>query len=301
MTGAVTATITIVPPGSVQAFNGNASIPDGSEIYEIPGEAASGSAAGVETAAAPGAYRLWSSHDEILYALRSTDQGLLAASGNHGRLYQIAEDGSATDLAHLEASQITGLPMAQPAFTRRRRIPASSTCSAIPWRRTAALKARSLMRGVRSLWGRVEALGTGDYQLYARVGNVESPLRGWTDWRRVDTAQSPGAAQADAGGRLLFPSARYAQWKAILSPGATISTVGINYLPINMPPVIDDILVVPGARANAQPAQAQGPQQVFLSFPGQASNSGFDSSSPASPLAAFRDKGAVTARWAAPR
>ena len=299
VTGAVTATITIVPPGSVQAFNGNASIPDGSEIYEIPGEAASGSTAGVETAAAPGAYRLWSSHDEILYALRSTDQGLLAASGNHGRLYQIAEDGSATDLAHLEASQITGLAdgaaglYASTANTGKLYLLSHTVAP------RGSFESEVFDARVRSLWGRVEALGTGDYQLYARVGNVESPLRGWTNWRRVDTAQSPGAAQADAGGHLLFPSARYAQWKAILSPGATISTVGINYLPINIPPVIDDILVVPGARANAQPAQPQGPQQVFLSFPGQASNSGFDSNSPASPLAAFRDKGAVTARWAA--
>ena len=34
--GQVTATITIVAPGSVQAFNGNTLIPDGSELYEIP-------------------------------------------------------------------------------------------------------------------------------------------------------------------------------------------------------------------------------------------------------------------------
>ena len=299
VTGAVTATITIVPPGSVQAFNGNASIPDGSEIYEIAGAAVSGPSTGADTALTPGAYRLWSSHDEILYALRSTDEGLLAASGNHGRLYRIAEDGSAADLAHLEASQITGLadgPSGLYAST-------ANTGKLYLFSHTVAphgsFESEVFDARVRSLWGRVEALGMGSYELYARVGNVESPLRGWTDWRRVDAAQGLGASELGAGSSLLFPSARYAQWKAILSPGATLSTVGLNYLPMNLPPVVDDMLVVPGARANAQPAPSQGPQQIFLSFPGQASNNGFESNNPASPLPAVRDKGAVTARWAA--
>ncbi|MGC2605578.1 MAG: hypothetical protein WA419_08480, partial [Silvibacterium sp.] len=94
VTGNATVTIKIVQPGSVGAFSANTLIPDGSEIDEI---------------APNGAPRkLWAGRDDIVYALRWTKNGLLAATGNRGRIYRIAEDGSYADVAHLESSQATG-------------------------------------------------------------------------------------------------------------------------------------------------------------------------------------------------
>ena len=95
VTGQVTATITIITPGSVQAFNGNTLIPEGSELYEIPhGDGPP--------------RKIWSGHDDILYSLAWTPDGVLAATGNRGRIYRIHDDGTWADVAHLEASQVTG-------------------------------------------------------------------------------------------------------------------------------------------------------------------------------------------------
>ena len=90
----VSATISLVQPGSVQAFNGNTVIPDGSEIYQIPPQGAP--------------HKIWSGHDDIVYALHWTPQGLLAATGNRGRIYRIGDNGQYADIAHLEAAQAVG-------------------------------------------------------------------------------------------------------------------------------------------------------------------------------------------------
>lgn len=293
VTGAqsVTTTITFVQPGSVQAFNGNTVIPDGSEIYEIPsqpggaegpGPSGPGGAGG---ASRVGPFRLWASHDDIVYALRWTDQGLLAATGNRGHIYRIAEDGSHADIAHLLASQVTGFaqgPTGLYAATANTGKLYQLSDKATP----GSYESDVFDAQVRADWGRAEVLGTGSYQLYARTGNVENPLRGWTDWQPLQ------------GGRAALTPARYLQWRGVLAPGAAITSVGFNYLPTNVAPVLDDIVVVPGTRANAQGGMPAAPQQVSISFGSQQSNAGFEQAGSA-PLPATRDKSSVTARWAA--
>jgi hypothetical protein len=88
-----TATITIVTPGSVQASSSNGLIPDGSEVDELSPQGAP--------------RKLWATRDDVVYALRATPQGLLAATGNRGRIYRIHEDGSYVDLAHAATGQAT--------------------------------------------------------------------------------------------------------------------------------------------------------------------------------------------------
>ena len=88
-----TATITIVTPGSVQASSSNGLIPDGSEVDELSPQGAP--------------RKLWASRDDVVYALRSTAQGLMAATGNRGRIYRIHEDGSYVDLGRATAGQVT--------------------------------------------------------------------------------------------------------------------------------------------------------------------------------------------------
>jgi sugar lactone lactonase YvrE len=275
----VTTTITIVAPGSVQAFNGNTVIPEGSDVYVIPAAASAG---------AP--HRIWSSHDDILYALDATPDGLLAASGNRGHIYRIEDDGSSSDIGHLLASQVTGF-----AATGAGLYAATANSgklyllSAQAAGEQASYESDIFDAQVTAQWGRAEVLARGSYQLYARTGNVENPLRGWTDWKLI------GPETAEPG---LTP-ARYLQWKAVLSPGATISSVGINYLPANVAPVVDEIVVVPGTRVNSQGSQPQFPQQTSISFASQGGSQNFEPSASNGPLAAVRDKSAVTARWAA--
>ncbi len=92
-------TITIVQPESLQAANTSASVPEGTDIYALTeGQAPR---------------KLWSGKDEIVYALAARADGLLALSGNRGRVFRIRDDGSYADVAHLQAQQGLSLAIAQ--------------------------------------------------------------------------------------------------------------------------------------------------------------------------------------------
>ena len=273
----VTATITLVQPGSVQAFNGNTVIPDGSEIYEIAPQSAP--------------RKLWSEHDDIVYALKWTPQGLLAASGNRGRIYRINENGDYADIAHLEASQATGFADSPQGLY----ISTANTGKVYLLSHAAAAESSYQSQvfdaGVFSQWGRAEVdSNSANYELFARTGNIESPERGWSDWKKITPNNGP----------LGLNKARFVQWKVVLHPGANVGMVGINYLPVNIPPVIDDIVVVPGARVNAPPQETHQQQSVSINF-NAPPNPGIqlNSEQAREPLSGVRDKSAVTARWAA--
>jgi hypothetical protein len=277
----VTATITIVQPGSVQAFNGNTLIPDGSEIYEI---AANG---------AP--RRLWSGHDDIVYALRWTPDGLLAATGNRGRVYRIQESGEYADVAHLEASQATGF-----ADSARGTYVSTANTGKVYLMSHGDAAAGTYVSdvfdaGVFSQWGRAEIdTGAGSnarsFDFFARAGNVDNPQRAWSDWKKV----TPNV------GTVGVEPARFVQWKAELHAGADIASVGINYLPVNVAPEVDEIVVVPGARVSTGGLQLQ-QQQIAVNFPTSQNVNviNFTQEPGREPLAALKDKTAVTVRWMA--
>jgi hypothetical protein len=130
--------------------------------------------------------------------------------------------------------------------------------------------------------------GSSGYQIMTRSGNVEQPVRGWSDWEPL---KEDGIAS---------PAGRFLQWKAILQPGGVLGAVGVNYLPVNSAPVVDDLVVVPGARLNAQnqPNPQQQTVTINLPSPNQASAITFESPSN-NPITAMKDKSAITARWGA--
>jgi hypothetical protein len=278
----VTATITIVQPGSVQAFNGNTLIPDGSEIYEIAPNGAP--------------HKLWANRDDIVYALRWTPEGLLAATGNRGRVYRIQESGDYADVAHLDASQATGF-----ADSPRGTYVGTANTGKVYLMSHEAASAGTYTSdvfdaGVFSQWGRAEidtggGAGAKSFDFFARAGNVDNPQRAWSDWKRVNPNVGP----------LGLEPARFVQWKAELRSGADIASVGINYLPVNVAPVVDEIVVVPGARVNAAAMGLPQPQATTINFPAQQNPNiiSFNQEPGREPLPAQKDKTAVTVRWQA--
>jgi hypothetical protein len=139
-------------------------------------------------------------------------------------------------------------------------------------------------------WGRAEVDATGSgYQLSARTGNVSNAERGWSAWK-------PVAVDAPAP----VPQARFAQWKLTLKPGTQVHAVSLNYLPVNIAPVVDEVVVMPGARVNQQ-AQFQPPTPpVMINLPSASANvMNLQQDQATAPLQGIKDKGSVTARWAA--
>jgi hypothetical protein len=274
--------ITIVQPGSMQAANTSASVPEGSEIYALTeGQAPR---------------KLWSGKDEVVYALAAQADGLLALTGNRGRVFRIADDGSYADIAHLEAQQGLSLAAVQGSEGMGGLLVGTGNTGKLVFLgRSERHEYASdvLDAGALARFGRVEIEpGSANFELLTRTGNVEQPVRGWSEWQPLKE------------GAVASPAGRYLQWKAVLHASGTLGGVGVNYLPVNAAPVVDDLVVVPGARVNPQIlAQSQPggqPPMVSIAFPSSSQNAGmtFDGGS-AAPLQAIKDRTAVTVRWAA--
>jgi sugar lactone lactonase YvrE len=275
--GVGTISITIVQPGSLQAANTSASVPEGSEIYAL-----------VEGQAPR---KVWASKDEIVYALAARADGLIALTGNRGRIFSINDNGSYADIAHLEAQQGLSLAVAQGSEgTGGILIGTGNTGKLVVLGRAEKHEYASdvLDTGAVARFGRVEVEpGSSGYELLTRSGNVEQPARGWSEWQPL------------TDGAVASPAGRFLQWKAVLHLGGSLGSVGVNYLPVNAAPVVDDLVVVPGARFNAQNQLAGQPPTVNIAFPSAGQNAGMSFDAGAAPLQAAKDRTAVTVRWAA--
>lgn len=277
VTGNVGVTITFSQPGSASAAGSNTLVPDGSQIYRI------GTDGTPQT--------LLTLKDDVVYALAFRSGSLLAATGNRGRVYRIDTKiaDRFTDVAHLEASQ--GMAFA----TVKDGLLVATSNSGKVFRLGDAVSPDATYKSVVfdaqsfSQWGRAEVRGSAaGFDLFVRSGNVESPLMGWSDWSRV---ASDGSMTATPG--------RYVQWKATLHTGGSIDSVGLNYLQKNVAPVVDTVVVQPGARVPAAPAVPAN-ATVQISFPVAAGGAvSFTQDPNAAPLLAQKDKTAITLRWLA--
>jgi hypothetical protein len=266
-------TITVVQPQSVQAANASASVPEGSEIFALT------------EGQAPRA--LWSSKDAIVYQLAARPDGLLAFTGNRGEVFRIQNDGSYADVAHLEAQQ--GLSLATGPDSLFVGTGNTGKVLALGGSETHEYASDVLDAGAFARFGRVEIEpGSTGFDLLTRSGNVEQPVRGWSDWQPL------------TDGSVASPPGRFLQWKAVLHSGGVLGSVGVNYLPVNSAPAVDELVVVPGARLNPQANFSQN-QTVNITFPSsnQGSTITFDANSSSQPLQAAKDRTAVTVRWAA--
>ena len=54
-----------------------------------------------------------------------------------------------------------------------------------------------------------------------------------------------------------MPAGRFVQWKAVLRSGGTVDSVALNYLQKNVAPVVDEVVVQPGARVAANSAASE--------------------------------------------
>lgn len=225
--------------------------------------------------------------DDIVYSLAMHGSQLLAATGNRGRIYEIDTQrlGTYTDLARTESGQVTALfPTSDGTLAAT-----SNNGKILRLANTLATDASFTSdmfdARIHSTWGRVETeSGSVEKQapvITLRTGNTERPQDGtpsmWSDWSVNQV-----------------PSARYAQWKATLTPGTTLSSISLNYLQSNLAPQVDAIIVQSGARV--MPSAIGANTSIAISFtPSTSDTTAVDNG----PLMAEKKAGYVTARWQA--
>jgi hypothetical protein len=241
----------------------------GSEIYRI---------------APDGSPRLlWASREDLVYALGFDAQGhLLAGSGNKGRIFLIDGEQQFTDLLKASASQVTGfakLPngdMYVCTSNLGKIFLLGDGPQAEGIYESDVFDAHNFSR-----WGRAQVRGSGPFELWARSGNVDNPDRNWSPWVKVELHN---------GSPLGVPAARFVQWKAVLRPAQPppqIDSVGLFYLPKNVAPVIDNVMVQVGGRFPLPP-----PKPAVESFPSPAPH-------PEPVPQLVRDRNSVAVRWVA--
>jgi hypothetical protein len=236
--------------------------------FPAPGTGATGGSEIYKIAPDGSPTKLWSSREDIVYALGFDPQGrLLAGTGNRGHIYAIRGDDDFTDLLKAGASQITAFAKAPGGGLYA----SSSNLGKIfvlgPGPQNEGNYESDVFDAkIFSRWGRAEYRGAGNVDLFVRSGNVDNPDRNWSPWKKVDLRSN-----SESG----VPPARFAQWKAVLhagNPAPQVSSVTLNYLSKNVAPVIDDITVQPGTRyqplpRSSNPDVALGPGQVRFDPP----------------------------------
>ncbi len=241
----------------------------GSEIYRIAPDGAP--------------EHLWSSHDDLVYALGFDQRGrLLAGTGNRGHIFAINGVDDFTDLVRASASQITAFAPAPGGglYVSSSNLGKIFVLGPGP-ESEGSYESDVFDAHIFSRWGRSSMRGVGNVELYARSGNVDNPDRNWSPWTRVDLA---------ANSELNVPPARFIQWKSVLHAGAAaphVDDVLVNYLPKNIAPEVDDIMVQLGYRYQPVP-RATG---TDATPPGQQR---FDT-----PPTAVRDHDSIGIRWSA--
>jgi outer membrane protein assembly factor BamB len=222
---------------------------------------------------------LWTSRDEVVYALGlNADGRLLAGTGNNGSLLAIDGRGVHAQLAKSGSSQITGIARSSGGKMYLCTANPGKVFSLGPeFEAEGSFESQPFDAKLFSQWGRIEwwgpAAGGGQarnakeskeprVEFYARSGNTEDPGKEWSEWFGPYALPN---TQVEA------PAARFLQWKAVIHdgrPGDGIDWVSVAYLPRNVAPVIDGIAVQePGVRAQAVVGMGGAPANVGLRPP----------------------------------
>ncbi len=229
---------------------------------------------------------LWSSREDVVYALGLASDGrLLAGTGNAGALLAVDGHGVFAHLAKSGSAQITGIA--------RNSSGKIFLCTANPgkifsvgpeYEAEGTFESRSFDAQLFSQWGRLEwwspppaasaksSANSNEPRLefFVRSGNTEDPGREWSRWH---------GPYAKSGSAMEAPSARFVQWKAVIHdgrPGDGFDWVSLAYLPRNVAPIIDGIaLQDPGVRAQSMIGMSSGqPTTVMLRMPPSPNTSG---------------------------
>ena len=265
--------VTTPTPGSVTPFPiPGAGVTGGSDIYRI---SADGSP-----------LRVWTSREDIVYALAfDSHNTLLAGTGNRGHVFEIDAPDNYSDLLKAPASQVTGFAKAPNGGLYA----ATSNLGKIfvlgpGLEKEGSYESDVFDAKIFSRWGRAEYRGTGNVEVLARSGNVDNPDRNWSPWKQVDLSK---------GGEMSIPPARYTQWKAVLHDGGSkpaVDSVTVNYLPKNIAPDIDDVSVQVGTRYQPLPKSPV----IVGSDTSSSSGPHFEP-----PVPSTHDRDAIGVRWTA--
>src|SRR3989454_6372084 len=218
----------------------------------FPGTGATGGSEVYRIAPDGSPSRVWTSREDLEYALAFDQHGrLLAGTGNRGHIFAIVGEDEFTDLLKASATQVTAFADAPGGglYASTSNLGKLFLLGATP-ESEGSYESDVFDAHIFSRWGRAEFRGAGNVELSARSGNVDNPDRNWSTWKKVDLQKEAEVS---------VPPARFIQWKAVLragNPAPRLDSVTLNYLPKNVAPDFDDVTVQVGVRYQSLPKPA---------------------------------------------
>ena len=267
-------------------ITGVAPVGAGGVTFPAPGTGATGGSEVYRIAPDGSPARIWTSRDDLVYALAFDTRGrLLAGTGNRGHIFAINNEDDFTDLLKASATQVTAFAKAGSGglYAATSNLGKIFLLNASP-ETQGSYESDVFDAHTFSRWGRAELRSTGNVELFARSGNVDNPDRNWSAWRKIDM-------QKDA--QLGVPPARFVQWKAVLrsgDPAPRVDSVTLNYLPKNVAPDFDDVNVQVGVRYQSLPKPS--PTDLSLAMAGGVGSARFDQPPPS-----IRDRDSIGVKW----
>ena len=274
--------------------------------FPFPGGGASGGSDVYRIAPDGSPTRMWTSHEDIVYALAfDSHERLLAGTGNRGHIFAITGLDEFTDLLKAPATQVTAFAKAPAAALYA----ASSNLGKVfvlgpQPEGDGSYESDVFDAKIFSRWGRADFRGAGNVDLYVRSGNVDNPDRNWSPWKKIGLSKSDlTKSDLTKTGETGIPAARYAQWKAVLHAGTAspdVDSVALNYLPKNAAPEIDDVTVQIGVRYQPLPrVSGQGGSDSSGTSFGGTSFGGSSGTHFETPTPSSRDRDSIGVKWSA--
>ena len=270
--GMVITTVTPTAPIVMGNFPApGAATAGGSEIYRIAPDGSPTS--------------IWSSNEDLVYALAFDANGrLLAGTGNRGHIFAVSGEDRFLDLLQASASQVTAFAQAPHGglYASTSNLGKVFLLGSAP-ESDGTYESDVFDAHIFSRWGRAEFRGAGNVELFARSGNVDNPDRNWSPWGQVNLQK---------GAEVTVPPARFVQWKAVLHPGnpaPQVDSVTLNYLPKNVAPDFDNVTVQAGVRYQPLPKPPAGSDNDNATPAGQH----FEQPPPT-----VHDRGSIGVKWA---
>jgi hypothetical protein len=264
---------------------------------------------------------LWTSREDLVFSMGMEESGkLLLGTGDRGEVIELEGNRIYSTVAKTASAQVTSFAAGPGGklFVATAN-PGKIFALGPGYDPNGSFESDSFDAKIFSHWGRLTWWGengatTGKVEFYVRCGNTSTPEKNWSAWT--------GPYKNASGETVNCPASRFAQWKAVFletdGGGApSVSWVGLAYLPKNVAPEIDDIVVQdPGIRVQGFAATPAGPGVAFpvqLRMPQRANSSfvlggGAVVVSPESmpqptkvdiPPQGFQDKGFQSVLWSA--
>ena len=251
--------------------------------FPAPGTGATGGSEIYRIAPDGSPVRLWTSHEDLVYALAFDEHGrLLAGTGNRGHIFAISGQEEFIDLLKASATQVTAFSKAPGGGLYASTGNLGKVFLLGPAPDSEGIYESDVFDAhIFSRWGRAEFRGEGHVELFARSGNVDNPDRNWSAWEAVDL---------DRDAEIKVPSARFIQWKTVLhsgNPAPRVDRVTLNYLAKNVAPDFDEVTVQEGVRYQPLPKQA-----------GSDSETGGSQTHYEMPVPAVHDRDSIGVKWA---